>query len=119
MKYSNNVGIPEQLCMWSCFWGLDHDIRVCLWIYSVPVASDIIGGIVNTDCLTTIDLFTCNADSISLLVRELTIRVTTVVLVKQATKKVVFQLWNEPCECRVMLVFMDVIVYIDGVFSGI
>ena len=105
--------------MQSCLWGLDHNIRVCLWVYGVCVTSDIIGGIVNTYCLTTIYLFTCDVDSHSLLLCDLTICVTVVAPVKQVTKQVVFQLGNEPFECGVILVFMDVSVYVDRMFSGI
>ena len=101
------------------FWGLDHNIRVCPWIYGVCIVSDIIGGIINMDHFTMKNLFTCNADSVSLLICELTICVTIVVSVKQATKKMVFQLWNEPVECRIMLVFVDISVYVDRVLSGI
>jgi hypothetical protein len=119
VEYSNNAGIPVWLCMLACLWGLDHNIRVCLWIYGVPVASDIIGGIVDTDCFTMIYLFTCDADGVSLIICELAICVPIVVSVKQATKQMVFQLWNEPVECRVMLVFADVSVYVDRVLSGI
>ena len=119
IEYSNNAGIPVWLCMLACFWRLDHNIRVCLWIYSVPITSDIIGGIVDMDCFTTIYLFACNVDSVSLLICELAVCVTVVVSVKQVTKQMVFQLWNEPVECRVMLVFTDVSVYVDRVLLGI
>ena len=101
------------------FWGLDHNIRVCPWIYGVCIVSDIIGGIVNMYYLAMIYLFAYNMDSISLLLCELAIYVTIVALVKQVTMQVVFQLGNEPFECGVRLVFTDISVYVDRMILGI
>lgn len=82
MEYPNYTGIPVRLGLAPCFWGLDHDIRVCLWIYNIPFTSDIVCRVVDTYRFTTIQAALRDVDRIPLLIGELAIGVAFVCEIK-------------------------------------
>ena len=95
MKYSKHARIPERLRLWSCFWGFNHDIRVCPWIYDIPIASDIICRIVETHCPTLIEAFSSDPNCISIFIRELAIGIAFIISSEQMSENVIFKFRNE------------------------
>ena len=71
--------------MWTCFWGLDHHIRVCSWVYGVTVASNIICCIIYSQSLATEDFFTSNNDGIPIFVYELAVSVPFTFSIEEAS----------------------------------
>jgi hypothetical protein len=82
MEYPNYTGIPVRLGLAPCFWGFDHDIGVCLWIYNIPFASDIVCRVVDTYRFTTIQAALRDANCIPLLIGELAIGVAFIYKIK-------------------------------------
>jgi len=80
----NHTRIPVRLRVRTCFWGLDHYIRVCIWLYSVAVPSNIVCRIVYTQCLATKDFFTGYKDGIPLCICELAISVALIFSIKES-----------------------------------
>jgi hypothetical protein len=85
VEYSDYARVPVRLCAWSCFWGLDHHIQVCIWLYGVAVPSDIICRIVDPQRLATEDFFAGYKDGFPLFIRELSIGITFVSTTKKTT----------------------------------
>ena len=103
VEYPNYTGIPVRLCLCSSFWGFDHNVWVRSWIYGVPIASDVVGCIVYTQCPAMVNAFSCYADCIPLFIGEHTVRVTLVLSFKQAAKDVILQFWYKALLCFMSL----------------
>ena len=85
MEYSNHTRIPVRLRVQTCFWGPDHHIRVCSWLYGVTVASNIVCCVIYLQSLATEDFVASNKDGIPIFVRELAISVTFTFLIEEAS----------------------------------
>ncbi len=95
MKDSYHMSISEWLSLWPCFWGVDYYIWVHAWIYHVTITSNIICGIVDPHGPSLIKMFSCNMNSVPLIVYESPICIALVFLIKQLPKNMIFQLQNE------------------------
>ncbi len=71
--------------MRTCFWGLDHHIRVCSWLYGVTVVSNIICCVIYLQSLATEDFVTSNKDGISIFICELAISVPFTFSIEEAS----------------------------------
>ena len=85
VEYSNHARVPVRLRAQPCFWGLDHHIWVCIWLYGVAVPSDIICHIVYSQRLATEDFFAGYKNAVPLLIRELAISIAFISSTKKTT----------------------------------
>ena len=85
MEYPNHMRVPVRLHARPCFWGLDHHIQVCIWLYGVAVLSDIICHIVYSQCLAMEDFFAGYKNTVPLLICELAISIAFISSTKKTT----------------------------------
>jgi hypothetical protein len=68
MEYSNDSAIPERMRSWVrlYLWRCNHDKRMRAGVDRIIIATNVIGGVVDSSCPEAVDCIVANANIVSI-----------------------------------------------------